>query len=271
MNYKEINKDIWDKWSSDKCVWTVPMSHDDFLSCKRNDYHIYLASQKPVPKEWLSDMYGLKVLALAAGWGQQWPYFVANGAEVTVIDISEKQLEAEKYVAERENYNINIIQGDITCGLPFEDDYFDIIFNPVSNCYIESLDGVWSECNRVLKPKGKIMTGFPNPTIFLFKMIGGKAELKYEMPYNPFKSLTSEERKILFKTDWAQFWHSFGKQIGGLVRSGFDIIDFYEDYYPIDTGTNKFDTHIWAVASYLTKYMPIFFCVLAMKRFKVND
>ena len=99
-------------------------------------------------------------------------------------------------------------------------------------------------------------------------MIGEESELKYEMPYNPFKALTAEERDMLFKTDWAQFWHSFDEQIGWLIRSNFDIIDFYEDYYPVDTSTNKFDTHIWAVASYLTKYMPIFFCVLAVKRVK---
>lgn len=128
MNYQETNKDMRDKWSSNECVWTIPMSHEEFLSCKRNDYPIYLASLKPIPKDWLGNMKGLKVLALCSGWWQQCPYFAANGAEVTVIDISEQQLDSERLVAKRENYDIKIIQGDITHGLPFDDNYFDVIF-----------------------------------------------------------------------------------------------------------------------------------------------
>ena len=169
MNYQETNKDMRDKWSSNECVWTIPMSHEEFLSCKRNDYNIYLVSLKPVPKDWLGNMKWLKVLALCSGWWQQCPYFAANGAEVTVIDISEQQLESERLVAKRENYDINIIQGDIANGLPFDDNYFDIIFNPVSCCYIESFKEVWMECNRVLKPGGRLMTGVPNPIMFLYK------------------------------------------------------------------------------------------------------
>ena len=269
MNYQETNKDMRDKRSSNECVWSIPMSHEEFLSCKRNGYNIYLASLKPVPKEWLGKMKGLKILALCSGWWQQCPYFAANGAEVTVIDISEQQLESERLVANRENYDINIIQWDITNGLPFDDNYFDIIFNPVSCCYIESFKEVWMECNRVLKPGGRLMTGVPNPTMFLYKKIGDNIELKYKMPYNPFESLTVEEMEKLFKTDGVQFGHSFDELLGWLVHSGFNIIDFYEDYYPVDTSVNNFDTNIWFIASKLTEYMPTFFCILAVKRVKV--
>ena len=269
MNYQETNKDMRDKWSSNECVWTIPMSHEEFLSCKRNDYNIYLVSLKPVPKDWLGNMKWLKVLALCSGWWQQCPYFAANGAEVTVIDISEQQLESERLVAKRENYDINIIQGDIANGLPFDDNYFDIIFNPVSCCYIESFKEVWMECNRVLKPGGRLMTGVPNPIMFLYKRMGDNIELKYKMPYNPFEALTVEEMENLFKTDGVQFGHSFDELIGWLVHSGFNIVDFYEDYYPVDTSVNNFDTNIWFIASKLTEYMPTFFCILAVKRVKV--
>lgn len=268
MNYQETNKDMRDKWASDKCVWTIPMSHEEFLSCKRNDYRIYLSPLKPVPREWLGNMSGLKILALCSGWWQQCPYFAANGAEITVIDISEQQLESERLVAKRENYDINIIQGDITKGLPFDDNYFDIIFSPVSNCYIESLKEVWMECNRVLKPGGRLMTGITNPTLYLYGTWWDHLELKYKMPFNPFNSLTKEEWDKLFETDGVQFGHSFDEQFGWLVRSGFNIIDFYEDYYPIDNTVNKFDTVIWSIASKLTEYMPIYFSVLAVKRVK---
>lgn len=42
------------------------------------------------------------------------PIFAALGAKCTVLDYSKKQLESEKQVAEREEYDIRIIRGDMT-------------------------------------------------------------------------------------------------------------------------------------------------------------
>lgn len=67
------------------------------------------------------------------------------------MDISDKQLESEKFVSEREGYSTDIVKGDITERFPFDDDSFDLIFHPVSNCYIEDVNPVWNECYRVLK------------------------------------------------------------------------------------------------------------------------
>nr|WP_241218136.1 methyltransferase domain-containing protein [Bifidobacterium castoris] len=39
--------------------------------------------------------------------------------------------------------------------LPFEDESFDLIINPVSNCYIEQLRPVFRECFRVLNPAAR--------------------------------------------------------------------------------------------------------------------
>jgi AcrR family transcriptional regulator len=71
---------------------------------------------------------------LASGGGQQMPVFAALGAFCTVLDYSPLQLESERVVAEREGYDIKIIRGDMTKRLPFEDNEFDIVFHPVSNC-----------------------------------------------------------------------------------------------------------------------------------------
>ena len=92
---------------------------------------------KPVPRDWFGLLKGKKVLGLASGGGQQMPIFSALGAKCTVLDYSLKQIESEKMVSEREGYQIRIIQGDMTKLLPFEDEEFDLIFHPVSNCYVE--------------------------------------------------------------------------------------------------------------------------------------
>lgn len=77
---------------------------------------------KAVPKEWFCEMKGAKVLGLASGGGQQMPVFAALGAKCTILDYSDSQLASEKMVAEREGYNIEIVQADMTKRLPFEDE-----------------------------------------------------------------------------------------------------------------------------------------------------
>jgi ubiquinone/menaquinone biosynthesis C-methylase UbiE len=57
---------------------------------------------------------GAKLLGLASGGGQQMPIFTALGANCTVLDYSERQLDREREVAKREGYDINIVKADMT-------------------------------------------------------------------------------------------------------------------------------------------------------------
>lgn len=90
------------------------------------------------------------------------PVFCDLEAECTVFDNSEKQPECERLVSGREGYPIRIIKGDMTKRLPFEDGSFDIIFHPVSNCYVEDVCHVWNGCFRVLKNGGVLLAGMVN-------------------------------------------------------------------------------------------------------------
>lgn len=265
MDYSEINRLKWNCWSLDDCVWTRPITHEEYLSAQKGELPIYLTPLKAVPKSWISNLSNKDVLCLASGGGQQCPFFVAHGANVTVFDISEQQLLAEYNVAEREGYKIEIIQGDMTKGLPFDDESFDIIFNPVSTSYIDDLAFFWKECSRVLRNNGIIMTGCANPTIYLFDQLSSDINLKYCMPFNPLNELSYEEQNVLFSTDGIQFGHSFDEQIGELVRSGLVIKDFYEDYHPSNNKATNYETRVGRLAASLTKYMPIYFAVLAQK------
>ena len=84
------------------------------------------------------------------------PIFAALGAKCTVLDYSEKMLEQERIVAQREGYNISILRADMTKRLPFDEGSFDLIFHPVSNCYVAEVKPIWQECYRVLKPGGQL-------------------------------------------------------------------------------------------------------------------
>ena len=150
-NYTQINAETIDRWIDEGWEWGVPIDHETFLRAKEGDWDVLLTPTKPVPHEWLGELKGKKLLGLASGGGQQMPIFAALGAECTVMDLSDRQLESERLVSAREGYSIRIIKADMTERFPFDDGEFDIIFHPVSNCYVKDVEHVWRECARLEK------------------------------------------------------------------------------------------------------------------------
>ena len=227
MNYTEINAKTIDRWIDEGWEWGMPISHEQFVNALGGKWSMLLTPTKPVPKDWYPDLKGKRVLGLASGGGQQMPIFAALGAECTVLDYSEKQIKSDLAVAEREGYKINAIRGDMTKPLPFENDLFDLIFHPVSNCYIEDVMHVWKECCRILKKGGRLMAGLDNGFNFLFDEENEK-DMKYQLPFNPLqnrkllKSLEKEDSGI-------QFSHTLEEQIRGQLKAGFMLLDLYED------------------------------------------
>ena len=144
-NYRDINSEVIDGWCEDGWEWGRPISHEVYAAAQRGEWSVYLTPTKPVPHEWFGELRGKRLLGLASGGGQQIPVFSALGAHCTVLDYSERQCESERMVAEREGYSVEVIRADMTKPLPFADGSFDIIFHPVSNCYIEEIEPVFRE------------------------------------------------------------------------------------------------------------------------------
>ena len=186
-----------------------------------------LSPTREVPRSWLlPDMRGKRVLGLAAGGGQQMPIFAAMGAKCTVLDYSEKQIASERLVAERESYEIRCVRADMTRPLPFEDGEFDLIFHPVSNCYIEEVLPVWRECFRVLAPGGRLLAGLDNG--FNYVVDDDEERIIHGLPFNPLRdpSLIPDDELA----DWGmQFSHTLDEQIRGQIQAGFHLLDLYED------------------------------------------
>ncbi|MDO7205776.1 class I SAM-dependent methyltransferase [Paraclostridium bifermentans] len=81
---------------------------------KKGEYTILLTPTKAVPKklDWRC-IRKKSIRCLASGGGQQGPIFSALGANVTVFDNSKEQLSKDKMVANRDDLNINLEQGDM--------------------------------------------------------------------------------------------------------------------------------------------------------------
>ena len=245
-SYTEKNSKAIDMWVDEGWEWSIPISHDTFIKAQNGDWQVVLTPIKSVPKEWfapyykdskLSKLNGAKLLGLASGGGQQMPVFAALGADCTILDYSERQLEQEKLVAERENYNINIVKADMTKRLPFNDNYFDIIFHPVSNCYVEDVYHVWNECYRVLKHGGLLIAGMGNSVGYLLNSDEGDENnqlvITNKFPVNPLKD-PELYAKYSAPDDSLEFSHTLEEQIGGQLKAGFILTDLYED---LDTGS----------------------------------
>ncbi len=226
MNYQDINADTIDRWVEAGWEWGKPISHETWLRAKAGVWDVLLTPTKPVPHAWFGNLKGKKLLGLASGGGQQMPVFAALGAQCTVLDYSPKQLESERAVARREGYDIRVLRGDMTKPLPFADGEFDLIFHPVSNCYIREVKPVWRECFRVLKPGGFLLAG----TDHYVNYIVGPDEktIVNSLPFDPLSN--PDQMKQLEKDDaGVQFSHSLEEQIGGQLEAGFILLDLYED------------------------------------------
>jgi len=179
---------------------------------------------------------GKDVLCLASGGGQQGPVLAAAGAQVTVLDNSPRQLEQDRYVAERDELDLITVEGDMADLSMFAEGAFDLIFHPVSNCFIPDVLPVWQHAYRVLRPGGLLLAGFNNPVIYLFDLQladnSGILQVKHKLPYSDLTSLTDQERqKFIDEGAPLEFGHTLQDQIGGQLQAGFVLTGFYEDHF----------------------------------------
>ncbi len=226
MDYQKVNSLTIDSWVKEGWQWGIPISPKDYQKALNGDWGVYLTPTKLMPNSWFpGSLKDVKLLGLASGGGQQMPIFKALGAECTVLDYSQEQLNSELLVAKREGYEINICKRDMTKRLPFEDESFEIIFHPVSNCYVEEVEPIFKECYRVLKSGGILVCGLDIGTNFI---TNDEITIENKLPFNPLKN--EKQMELLLKdNDGIQFSHTLEEQIGGQLKAGFIITDLYED------------------------------------------
>jgi ubiquinone/menaquinone biosynthesis C-methylase UbiE len=177
----------------------------------------------------------------------------AAGANVTVFDNSPRQLEQDRFVAQREGLaNLKTVEGDMRDLSAFDDESFDFIFHPVSNLFIHEIRPVWHEAYRVLRQGGTMLAGFMNPAVYIFDLFQadeGILEVKYKLPYADSEH-PEVAQKLTASGDALEHSHSLSDQLGGQMEAGFHIIGLYEDYHS---------------AFVVSEYMPTYLATRALK------
>jgi len=262
MEIREHNRLAWDKQVEGGNRWTVPVGPEAIAAARQGQWTIFLTPRKPVPRAWLPDLPGKRVLCLASGGGQQGPVLAAAGAEVTVLDNSPQQLAQDRLVAEREGRALaealETVEGDMADLHMFADEAFDAIVHPVSNLFVPDVRPVWEEAYRVLRPGGVMVAGFTNPAIYLFDYDllerTGELRVRHALPYSDAEQLSADELEEYREEGRPlEFSHTLEAQIGGQIAAGFVITGFFEDYFPE------------ADEDPLDKYMPAFIATRAVK------
>lgn len=228
------NKLAWNKQVENKSRWSLAVTHEEIEKARKGGWDIILTPWKPVPHEWFGNITGKEVLCLASAGGQQVPILAAAGANVTSFDLSDKQLEQDKKVAYNERLNIITYQGDMADLSEFSDESFDLIFHPVSNCFIPDVNSLWKECFRVLRKGGVLLAGFANPVLYLFDETDPEKPVVLnavnKIPYSDAETLSESMIKMYEEKGYPlEFGHSLDDLIGGQIKYGFSIEGFYED------------------------------------------
>lgn len=231
------------------------MTPEQISLARQGEWKIRVTPTKPVPRDWLEPIEDKQVLCLAGGGGQQAPILAALGARVTVFDLSEIQLLRDQTIAQREGLEIKTACGDMRDLHVFSENQFDLIVSPCATCFCPTVEEIWRESFRVLKPGGSLVVGFINPLYYLFdaaKMDRGQFEVRHAIPYSDF-DLPDEERENLIGPDRPlEFGHGLDDLIGKQLDAGFCLTGFYEDG--------------WGGNDKLSAMIPLFIATRALKR-----
>ncbi len=225
------NSRAWDKEEETGSWWSKIVDESLIAKAREGNLELRITTERTVPESWSKMLKDKSVLVLCGGGGQQTPLIAAYGGDVTSIDISENQIEKDREALSRYSLKAKTIVGDVL-SLPFEDESFDAVVNPISLNFVSDLNKAYSEIDRVLKKGGVFMMGIANPVLYIFdeKKMEKKLKVKYTLPFSADKSLSEREyKKRIERNDTIEFSHTLEGIITPLLRRGFVIEDFFTD------------------------------------------
>ncbi len=182
----------------------------------------------------IGDLEGKDVLCLASGGGQQSAAFGVLGANVTVLDLSETQLQRDRQAAEYYGWHIETVQGDMRDLSRFGDASFDVVYHPWSIIFVPDVDRVFREVGRVLRVDGIYYLGCANPFTMAVDDAGWNgigyplrdpyvdgAEITDPSPYWDIESADGTPVKVRGPRE---FRHTLSTLMNGLIAQGFVIL-----------------------------------------------
>jgi SAM-dependent methyltransferase len=213
---------------TNQIAWNQLASDSRF--CAANTDPVIAAANPTAIDAWLDDtiIKDTDVLCLAAGGGLHAPLFAAAGARVTVVDISDNQLQHDRRIAKTLGLTIRTVQQSIHQLDEIATSSYDIVIQPVSSCYLPNLSQMFAEIARVTRIGGLYVSQHKQPASL---QASTTIPLTVTAALIEGQLLPTNEAAIavgLREPGTAEYLHTLNSLIGGICQNGFVIEDFAE-------------------------------------------
>jgi SAM-dependent methyltransferase len=216
----EVIEEYWERMAREGCGFTRP-----WLDLDRDLVRRYARGEAPSAPEPLDEMYpagvlkdveGRDVLCLASGGGQQSAVFGLLGARVTVVDLSESQLDADRRAAEHYGHQVATVRADMRDLSALEGESFDLVYQAPSMAFVPDVRRVYGEVRRLLKPGGAYRVEYTNPAVEFVDLDGWDGEgYRITVPY---------AEMVRRRDDGVtEFRHHLSDIFNGLIEAGLSI------------------------------------------------
>ena len=191
------------------------------------------ARERVDPDGWLGPLERKRVLCLAGGGGQQSAAFALLGARVTVVDLSEAQLERDAQAAAHYGLDIETVQADMRDLSALEAGAYDVVQHAYSINFVPDVRVVFQQVARVIRPGGIYQLQFANPFVHSINPRSWDGDgYPLRRPYLDGEPIQSEDEVWVFRQgDDArppipgprEYRHTLSTVVNGLVEHGFTI------------------------------------------------
>lgn len=224
----KFNKARWEALAAANVAYSRPMLDLDPAA----------ARQVVDPYGIMGEVAGKDVLCLAGGGGQQSAAFALLGANVTVVDISETQLERDRIALAHYGLNAHLVQGDMRDLSQFSAGAFDVVWHAFSISFVPDSGQVFDQVRRGLRPGGLYHLAWHNPFTmgidentwngegYLLKHIYRDGEVALASNVWDF----TDENNVVHRVEGPrEFRHTLSTVVNGLIGRGFTLLGLWED------------------------------------------
>ena len=165
------------------------------------------------PARLLRDVAEKDILCLATAGGQQSAAFGLLGAKVTVVDLTEAQLEGDRRAAAHYGYDVTTILADMRDLSALASNSFDLVFQAPSLGWVPDVRQVYRGVVRLLRPGGRYRAHVGNPANAALEWDG-----EFYRVTEPYAVRDFPEESGAYN-----FRHSMSDLFNGLVELGLTI------------------------------------------------
>ena len=189
-------------------------------------------SHEPIP-----EFAGKDVFCLASGGGQQTAVFGILGANVTVLDLSDTQLERDRQAAAHHGYPLQVVHGDMRDLSQFADNRFDLVYHEYSINFVPNAAMVIEQVGRIMRAGGIYRLTFSNPFWTMEESDWTEAGYPLKETYITGRKLENIDTEWTFEDDAGnpqkvegphEYIHTYSAIMNALIAAKFRLTGFRE-------------------------------------------